>query len=121
MRKSKTRAQILEVLREQKRPMCAREIALALPEAKEITIHKGLQKLLENDVIRVAGKVQNTKNYARTYSINPQYEEKLQDEYLRILSSNFHFVCNFVKKTPFSDEELAVLRRILDERIKKES
>lgn len=118
MKITKKQAQILAVLQEAKKPMCALEIAKTRPELKEITIHKSLQKLLENDVIRVSGKVQNTRNYARTYTINPQYEKQIENEYFNLHVLDFNLACRLIKETALSNEELVSLQKIIDERIK---
>ncbi|HBA96846.1 MAG TPA: hypothetical protein DCZ23_01935 [Lachnospiraceae bacterium] len=111
---------ILNVLKIYNRPMCAMEIVSALPDMKEITIRKGIQSLLKDDVICVSGKVQNTKNYARTFIINPQYEQAHAGDDAALPHTNiFHFACALVENTSLSDEELLVLQKIIDERIQK--
>ena len=111
---------ILDVLRLYNRPMCAMEIISALPEMKEITIRKGLQSLLKDDIICVYGKVQNTKNYARTFIINPQYKQAhTGSNDTSSYTDAFHLACTLVENTSLSTEELLALQKIINERIQK--
>lgn len=111
--------QILQVLWKKNEPMCASQIAEELPELKEITIRKGVQSMLKENVIRVDGVVQKTKNFARTFVPNIENERVYFDKITGSAHTDaFQFVCALVERNALSEEELATLKGIIEERTK---
>lgn len=112
--------QILQVLWKENAPLCASDIAQKLSGLKEITVRKGIQTMLKENVIRVDGVVQKTKNYARTFVPNIKNERVYFDKIIEPTNmSSFQFFCAIVERGVLTDQELQVLKKLIDERIKK--
>lgn len=69
-RLTKSESEIMELLWREKRPLSRSEIIELTPERtwKPASIHILLNSMLEKGAIEVAGFIQSTKNYARTFT-----------------------------------------------------
>lgn len=69
-RLTKSESEIMELLWREKRPLSRSEIIELTPERtwKPASIHILLNSMLEKGAIEVAGFIQSTKNYARTFA-----------------------------------------------------
>ena len=67
---TKSEMEIMDLLWKEKRPLCRSEIIALSPDRswKAGSIHILLNSMLEKGAIQVAGFVQSTKNYARTFT-----------------------------------------------------
>lgn len=117
---TKTEKRILETLWQENIPMCAAEIAAKNPDLKEITIRTALKNMLKNDLVKLAGITQRTKTFARTFSANVAPEQVYREEINKISGlDHFRTACALLGEDKLSEEELGILRSIIDERLKK--
>lgn len=76
---TKSEMEIMDLLWKESRPLCRSEIIALSPDRswKAGSIHILLNSMLEKDAVHVAGFVQSTKNYARTFLPTLTVEEYL--------------------------------------------
>lgn len=117
---TKTEKRILETLWEENTPMCAAEIIARNPDLKEITIRTALKNMLKNDLVKSVGMIQRTKTFARTFVANITPERAYSEEIKKISGLDpFRTACALLGEKDLSEEELGVLKSIIDERLKK--
>ena len=79
-----------------------------------------LKNMLKNDLVKLAGITQRTKPFARTFSANVAPEQVYREEINKISGlDHFRTACALLGEDKLSEEELGILRSIIDERLKR--
>lgn len=117
---TKTEIKILKTLWENESPMSASEILKKNVDMKDITVRKTLKTMLDNNLIKVDGITQTTKNFARTFSPSITKEQLAFMEISKVSElDSFQFASALLERESLSNSQLCKLRSIIDKRLDK--
>lgn len=110
---------ILKILCEAEEPLCAAEIYERSSDLKEVTVRHTVRLMEEKGLIRAVGSKKRTKNYAKVFMSNLTQDELVEEVLCEKQPTNpFNYVCAMIKKSSMTQDELNILKKMIDEQMR---